>query len=133
MLTSLSTLSTELTDLEARVTTAEQAIETLEKAIEDLKAADKANEETIKKLEEAIADGKSIASVAKTSEGLIDTYVITYTDTTYSFTVTNGIDGKDASMICVSIAITIAVVALASNLCLIGWIILKRKKNGIDF
>lgn len=40
--------------------------------------------------------GRGIASVEKTTEGNVDTYTITYTDTTtYEFTVTNGRDGKD--------------------------------------
>lgn len=43
-------------------------------------------------------DGRGIQSIAKTQTvGLIDTYTITYTDnTTSTFTVTNGKDGKDA-------------------------------------
>ncbi len=45
------------------------------------------------------ASGKSILSIAKTgSEGLIDTYTITYTDgTTDSFTVQNGADGAQGA------------------------------------
>lgn len=42
-------------------------------------------------------DGRGIVSIEKTStEGLVDTYTITYTDnTTDTFTVTNGSDGQD--------------------------------------
>ena len=44
-------------------------------------------------------DGVSVVSVVKTgSEGLIDTYTITYSnDTTSTFTVTNGADGQDGA------------------------------------
>ncbi len=45
------------------------------------------------------ATGNGVASISKTStEGLVDTYTITYTDgTTSTFTVTNGKDGKDGA------------------------------------
>lgn len=44
-------------------------------------------------------DGVGIASIEKTfTEGLVDTYVITFTDnSTFIYTVTNGKDGKDGS------------------------------------
>ena len=45
------------------------------------------------------ADGRGITSIAKTgTNGLVDTYTITYTDaTTSTFTVTNGKDGVDGT------------------------------------
>lgn len=43
-------------------------------------------------------EGKTIVSIDKTSEGLVDTYTILYDDnTTYEFTVKNGADGADGT------------------------------------
>ena len=43
--------------------------------------------------------GKLISSVTKSTSGLVDTYTITYTDSsTYEFTVTNGQDGSGGSV-----------------------------------
>ena len=47
------------------------------------------------------ADGKGIASIDLTSSsGLVDTYTVTFTDgTTFTYTVTNGADGKDGTSV----------------------------------
>lgn len=46
------------------------------------------------------ADGRSISSISgPTTTGVVDTYTINYSDgTTSTFTVTNGVDGKDGSV-----------------------------------
>ena len=50
-------------------------------------------------------DGRSVTSIAKTgTEGLVDTYTITYSDsTTYTFTVTNGQNGTNGNTVMVGI------------------------------
>ena len=50
-------------------------------------------------------DGRSVTSIAKTgTEGLVDTYTITYSDnTTSTFTVTNGQDGTNGNTVMVGI------------------------------
>ncbi|MBQ8177566.1 MAG: InlB B-repeat-containing protein [Clostridia bacterium] len=41
-------------------------------------------------------DGVGISGISKTTEGLVDSYIITYTNgTTYSFSLNNGINGKN--------------------------------------
>ena len=81
------------------------------------------------------ADGVGIAKIEKTSsEGRVDTYTITLTDgSTYTFTVTNGADGadgkdgsdgKDGAVI---IATAVGSTALASNILLVIWLVVKKK------
>ena len=79
------------------------------------------------------ADGVGIAKIEKTfSDGNVDTYTITLTNgTTYTFIVTNGTngtDGKDGNGGAIIIATAVGFTALISNIALIAWVLIKKKR-----
>lgn len=87
-------------------------------------------------------EGKGIVSVEKTSEGLVDTYTITYDDgTTYVFTVTNGADGaqgpvgpagadgKDAASGCSSSLAGTAIATVSVMVVLAGSLVFRKKED----
>ena len=76
------------------------------------------------------ATGNGIAKIEKTSsDGNVDTYTITLTNgTTYTFTVTNGTNGTDGKDGAIIAATAVGGTALISNITMIAWTLIKKKR-----